>query len=865
MKKITFLVAFILLAVTSSFAQVSVNEGFEASTTPTGWTYVSFSRSTTSPCVGTASLRRNFWSSGLAGSVTTPNYAAASNGQQINVSFDWKTIEYSSGSGVGINMDIQYSTDNGGTWNTFGNVSSTAITTCATWTGSIAAGVVPAGSDFKLRFNGTRTAGDFYFYIDKVAIAQQTVVPPSCASSLLPADVATNVERNVTMSWATVAGADNYDVYFGTTATPPLVTNTASTSYSGGVLAASTTYYWQIVPKNANGPAVGCSIQSFTTGTNLLYCLPTTTYGCTDGDVVARVTLNTLDNDSGTGCPSGTAGYSDYTGDTALTTTLQAGNSYNCTVYAGQYAQGYAAWIDYNDDGVFDNSTERIGYSSGTVAGSGSSGVLGSSATFPIVLACNPPIGQHRLRVRGMFNTSGNLVTPCTNNSYGEVEDYLITISAPAACPQPTTLGATAITQNTATLTWNAGCAETSWDVHITDAGAGAPTGTASNPGVTSTTLNVTGLTVDHAYEFYVRANCGGNGDSLWTGPFAFSTLPAAPNCASLLTPADSATGVTLNPANNSVDLTWDAPTSGATPTSYNLYTGNSAATLTLQGNYTTLTATLSNLNYATTYYWKAVPVGTGGEATGCTLFSFTTEAAPAAPANDNCSGATVLTPALDYPTAAITATLIGATNSEVADPTIPAPGCASYAGHDVWFSVVVPASGSITFETGDSPSSAITDTGMAIYSGTCGALTLVQCDDDSSANGAFSLVSLTGRTPGEVLYARVWRYNSVFYGKNTNGVGEFGIAAYDASLPSTSFNFEGFKAYPNPVKDIFNITYNKEISSVSVLNLLGQEMLSKKVNALNTSLDLSNLSRGTYLLKVQVDDQIGTIKLVKE
>src|SRR5690606_13697336 len=139
-------------------------------------------------------------------------------------------------------------------------------------------------------------------------------------------------------------------------------------------------------------------------------------------------------------------GYSDYTGNPLLTTTLQAGSSYNCTVYAGEWSEGYAAWIDYNDDGIFDNATERIGFSSGQVAGSGTPGQLGGSATFPIAIACNPPVGQHRLRVRAMYNTAGSLVTPCANNSFGEIEDYLITISEAAACPQPSALAATNVT-----------------------------------------------------------------------------------------------------------------------------------------------------------------------------------------------------------------------------------------------------------------------------------------------------------------------------------------------------------------------------------------------------------------------------------
>ena len=121
----------------------------------------------------------------------------------------------------------------------------------------------------------------------------------------------------------------------------------------------------------------------------------------------------------------------------SLTTTLLPSNTYGCTIFAGEYAEGYAVWIDYNDDGFFDNSTERVGYSNGQIQGSGDPNVIGDSATFPVVLSCNPPAGVHRLRVRAMWNVNGINVTPCDANTYGETEDYLITIGAPPACPSP--------------------------------------------------------------------------------------------------------------------------------------------------------------------------------------------------------------------------------------------------------------------------------------------------------------------------------------------------------------------------------------------------------------------------------------------
>ena len=54
-----------------------------------------------------------------------------------------------------------------------------------------------------------------------------------------------------------------------------------------------------------------------------------------------------------------------------------------------------------------------------------------------------------------------------------------------------------------------------------------------------------------------------------------------------------------------------------------------------------------------------------------------------------------------------------------------------------------------------------MTDSGMAIYSGACGSLTLLDCDDDSSSNGLMSYLTRTGLTPGTTIYIRVWGYGN--------------------------------------------------------------------------------------------------------
>lgn len=142
-------------------------------------------------------------------------------------------------------------------------------------------------------------------------------------------------------------------------------------------------------------------------------------------------------------------------------------------------------------------------------------------------------------------------------------------------------------------------------------------------------------------------------------------------------------------------------------------------------------------------------------------------------PPNDDLDGVIELTVGAVFADFPELGTNVSATASEDADPSIPAPACGNYGGGDIWYSVVVPSTGNITIETNRIPTGAVvTDTGMSIYEGTIGALVEVECDDDDSADGFFSLVALTGRTPGEVLYVRVWEWGN-------NAFGDFQTAAY--------------------------------------------------------------------------------------
>ncbi len=112
------------------------------------------------------------------------------------------------------------------------------------------------------------------------------------------------------------------------------------------------------------------------------------------------------------------------------------------------------------------------------------------------------------------------------------------------------------------------------------------------------------------------------------TGPNIYVTTP--PNPATNPSPSDGATDVSIY-----TTLNWSS--GGGAPTGYKIYFGTDGGGVTSPtniengtdlGNTTTYDPT-PDLAYSTTYYWQIVPYNDNGDATGCPIWSFTTEADP--------------------------------------------------------------------------------------------------------------------------------------------------------------------------------------------------------------------------------------------
>lgn len=74
----------------------------------------------------------------------------------------------------------------------------------------------------------------------------------------------------------------------------------------------------------------------------------------------------------------------------------------------------------------------------------------------------------------------------------------------------------------------------------------------------------------------------------------------------------------------------------------------------------------------------------------------------------------------------------------------------------------------------------------------------------------------------------------------------------------------EGFAYYPNPTSGVISLKSVNSIDTVAIYNLLGQQVLSTKVGATTSDLNISSLTTGTYIMKVSVNGQTGTYKVLK-
>jgi hypothetical protein len=630
-----------------------------------------------------------------------------------------------------------------------------------------------AGQQIYVAFVMANNDGDNWF-IDDVTMTA-LVTAPGCSSNPSIADGAIDIPvGNTTVTWDTVPAATGYDLYAGLAPddlafVASFATNSADIALSGY----ETTFYWQVVPKNAGGYATGCSVWSFTTELP-----PPVPINDACADAIAITTFPY----------SNTQNAISATNNDGVITACSASSAMNDGVWYTVVGNGFDLTVTVDNvegwDPQVDVYTGTCGSFSCVVAQDGG----GTGGTEQLVIEASALGTTYYINVGHYDGTTDQPEGPFRINvttATDETPDYA-SVWFPASAP--------IVEGGTANVYGQV------YEANLTDV----------EPGLTGQAAGI---------EAWIAVNDQDTDPSTWDDG---------------LWEEMSWNGAFIG----SNDEYMAAVGGGLEPGTY-YYT------------------TRFRLNNGPFVYGGITAGGDGGIWDGVTYNGGVLTISPApAPSNDECASPIALTVGGTFADNDITATSAGATNNAADD----LPSCGEFNfetnGKDVWFSVVVPASGSVTVETEFSGS--LEDTAIEVYSGTCGALTSIDCNDDIDyPDNPFSSLSITDRTPGETLLVRVWGYNGIS--------GGFNVSAFDASLGTPIFDNGQFSYYPNPVKNMLTLSHTLDISNVAVFNIVGQQVLAKSLNTNETRIDMSALPRGAYLVRVTVENQVKTIKVIKE
>ncbi|WP_026726011.1 reprolysin-like metallopeptidase [Flavobacterium sasangense] len=250
--------------------------------------------------------------------------------------------------------------------------------------------------------------------VNVTTLAATTTDTTAPSTPTLSASGTTQTSTNLSWTAATDnVGVTGYDVYRGTT----LLTTVTGTTYTATGLTASTAYSFTVRAKDAAG---NISASSNTVNVTTL-ANTTVTYCASQGNSTAderigRVQFGTINNAS-----TGTAGYENFT---AISTNAVRGTAYTITITPSWtstvYSEGYAVFIDYNNDGDFIDAGE-------TVFTKAASKTTPASGSFTI--PATTTVGAKRMRVSMKYN---GVPTSCEAFSYGQVEDYTINVTSTA-------------------------------------------------------------------------------------------------------------------------------------------------------------------------------------------------------------------------------------------------------------------------------------------------------------------------------------------------------------------------------------------------------------------------------------------------
>ena len=108
-------------------------------------------------------------------------------------------------------------------------------------------------------------------------------------------------------------------------------------------------------------------------------------------------------------------------------------------------------------------------------------------------------------------------------------------------------------------------------------------------------------------------------------------------------------------------------------------------------------------------------------------------------------------------------------------------------------------------------------------------------------------------------------RMRLVIYQNGNEYLGFDSFEIKTARLSTNNNLIDGFSFGPNPTSGTLKLKANIILDDVSFYNVLGKELISKKISEKNTEIDLSNLPTGIYIARVSSGDMVQSFKVIKK
>jgi subtilisin-like proprotein convertase family protein len=813
MKKITFLMSFLLLLSWQGMAQ-----SFSAGACPTG---IAIPDNTPIGVTDTITV------SGAGTALGTDILLEQVN---LHITHTWGNdldVFLTSPNGV----TVELTTDNGGSGRQYGDdcanytsFNMSALASITTGTANFVGSFIPEGTF--VDFNDASSAnGEWYITVSDDAggdtgnlefVELVFAAPPAC-----PAPT-TLVVNNITstgadLGWAENGSATTWDIEWDTTGFTPglgnMITGTTTNPHNLSGLTANTSYSYYVRADcgGANGASAWVGPFTFTTIPD--YCA---------GD-------HFYDNGGATG---------DYSNNVVDETTVICASTPGDVITA-----------------TFNSFDTEAGWDDLTVFnGNGTGGT--SFGTFDGTTIPGPFVST---------DASGCLTFVFNSDGSGQRAgwDATITCSPAPSCLVPSALTVTNIDGFSADLGWTENGTATSWDIEwdttgFTPGTGNMVTGTMTNP------HNISGLTPETSYQFYVRADCGGaNGTSTWAGPFSFTTTVSCQAPSNINALMVNATDALIGWAENGSATSWDIEWGNA-----GFALGTGTADITSTNPYLT-TPLMPETPYD--FYVRSI-CGAGDTSVWVGPFTF-------------------MTPCIATPVTAFPWT--EDFDSETT-PNMPCGWIVDNVNADAYTwetGTNQPNSGANAMQVRWNSAEAANDWAFTPELQMTGGITYQLSFAFSVAGGTFpeklkvmygagqNVAGMTDLLFDSTMTNTSYETATILFTPPTTGSYYVGFHNYSdanmfrvyvddvtidiATAVEDNMVANNISIYPNPTTGIFTIAGDVKNANVNVMSITGEVVYQNNISGNNTTIDLSNNAKGLYFVSISTEKGTETYKVV--